>query len=299
MKKWNCCGLITVMLIFSIFLSGCGTADVTIPHPIISLPGGETDIPVNLDSASLQNTGNTQAVYEMIVPSVEELTLQIGSVATLSDAETSWVAGENKFYSFEDGSVVTLDESLGFWSYSQVTNYSSDIMLPSDDEAKMIACEYIEETGLFDDVNIDELIVSYSTTGLDVEAGGERVIEKTVSYFPTVNDMPVYGLYRVAVTIGDQGTIIGVLKQANPVNYVGDVVVKTESEIVEDVVKKNYSLNYSGVQCDELVAEEGYEAYYCDAYSPFLLPTYVISGATEEGSGESTFDLILDYQPES
>ena len=283
--------IISRALVLLLLCAGCGQKS-DIPHPVIAMPGEEITANVSLDGAELDTTAKTEAVYRMLIPSKAELEAQIASVARLEDASETWLTGDDRYYSFDDGRIVTVNSDIGFWSYTRELDFSQPDDLPDDATAKKLAEAFILENKLLDEVEPDSLIVQDTTTG-DKLHGTEQVLQKTVTYLPDLDDMPVYGMYRISVTIGDRGEIVGVRKQANPAEYVADIPVKTEEEIRTAVSNQDYSLNpgenpISGT----FAASRGYGAYYCDANSAYLLPVYVIVG----GEGDSAFDLIMDYQ---
>lgn len=280
-------------LVLLLLFTACGSKS-TIPHPVIAMPGEEITAAVSLENAELDTSVKTAPVYRMLVPTKAELDAQIASIARLEDASETWVTGDEKYYSFADGRTVTVNSAVGFWSYTRELDFSLPENLPDDAAAKELARAFILEHQLLHEADPDDLTVQYTTTG-DKLQGTEQVIRKTVTCFPDLDGTPVYGLYRVSVDIGGGGEIVGVRKQANPAEYVADVPVKTEAEIREAVANQDYSLNPGENSASaEFVAVKGYGAYYCDAYSDYLLPVYVIVG----GAGSGEFDLMMDYQAE-
>ena len=291
MRKPHPTILSALTLALLLLFTACGEQS-DIPHPVIAMPGEEITANVSLDGAELDTTAKTEAVYRMLIPSKAELEAQIASVARLEDASETWLTGDDRYYSFDDGRMVTVNSDIGFWSYTRGFDFSQPIDLPDDAEAKALAEAFILENKLLDTVDPDNLTVQYTTTG-DKLQGTEQILEKTVTYFPDLDGTPVYGLYRISVTIGDRGEIIGVQKQANPAEYAAEVTVKSEEEIRAAVSNQDYSLNPGeNPKNAEFAASRGYAAYYCDASSAYLLPVYVIVG----GEGDRAFDLMMDYQ---
>ncbi len=291
MRKSHPSILFALTLVLLLLFTACGQKS-TIPHPVIAMPGEEITAAVSLEEAELDTAAKTAPVYRMLIPTKAELEAQIASVARLEDASETWVTGDERYYSFADGRTVMINRTVGFWSYTRELDFSPPEDPPDDAAAKELARAFILEHQLLNEVDPDDLTVQYTTTG-DKLQGTEQVIRKTVTCLPDLDGTPVYGLYRISVDIGTGGEIVGVRKQANPAEYVADVPVKTETEIREAVANQDYSLNPGENPASaEFVATKGYGAYYCDAYSAYLLPVYVIVGG--EGSGE--FDLMMDYQ---
>ena len=110
-------------LVLLLLCAGCGQKS-DIPHPVIAMPGEEITASVSLSHAELDATAETAAVYRMIVPTKAELEMQIASIVSLEDAAETWLAGDDRYYSFDDGRMVTVNSAIGFWSYTRELDFS-------------------------------------------------------------------------------------------------------------------------------------------------------------------------------
>ena len=126
-------------------------------------------------------------------------------------------------YKLNNGHVL-FDEESGYWFYaksSNTTKQSTDkLNVPSDDEAIKIAEKFISTNKLFDG-EIGNPVVSNVTTG--GWGTPEQITAKTVYFYPSIEKYSVYGIYRIAITIGASGEISAIYKQANSVEKVSNV----------------------------------------------------------------------------
>ena len=106
MRKPHPTILSALTLALLLLFTACGEQS-DIPHPVIAMPGEEITANVSLDGAELDTTAKTEAVYRMLIPSKAELEAQIASVARLEDASETWLTGDDRYYSFDDGRMVT------------------------------------------------------------------------------------------------------------------------------------------------------------------------------------------------
>lgn len=201
-------------------------------------------------------------------------------------------------YKLNNGHVL-FDEESGYWFYaksSNTTKQSTDkLNVPSDDEAIKIAEKFISTNKLFDG-EIGNPVVSNVTTG--GWGTPEQITAKTVYFYPSIEKYSVYGIYRIAITIGASGEISAIYKQANSVEKVSNVKLISKDTIQSKLDKKEYSASnsesLSGVKVNKLALE-----YYADGVSvdgsTYVYPVYVLSGEGKTAAGETqTFDVIMD-----
>lgn len=107
----------------------------------------------------------------------------------------------------------TYEEETGRWEYvDEEEMYLNDnpTNIPSDDEAKRIATEFLKKEGLFNENFTYSKVVPVSSG--DKLTNDYKVRYKDVYFYPSINGKPVYGVSRIVVSVGDNGKIIGVLK---------------------------------------------------------------------------------------
>ena len=317
--------IVTFLCVYA--LAGCTTAliqsGVVYPAPFIAQSGNDGHLEVEFARDLTFPDDNTAVIYKMVTEQGSELRESVSQAVgvKMNSQDGNFSKSENcTYYNFptkEGTLVVTIDESVGFWQYyysatlPENLDYNDTVNqmlkleanLPSEAEAIEIARNYINSNKLYDD-DLGEAFLGCATTGSEFDENGEIVIERHVVFYPQIGGRNVYGLFKIYITIGTEGKIIGVIKQVNSVEAIGTVSLKTQEEVVKEIMDNSSSVSISAGDLDDAVVIECQLAYYVDAYvhdgTAYAYPVYIMQGqgiSTDDMTGTKTmesFDIIVD-----
>ena len=111
-------------------------------------------------------------------------------------------------------------------------------------------------------------------------------------YYPEIAGKPVYGTFRICISVSGSGEIVGVAKLANEYTLVdADVEGKNYQEVAASLSENDYTLN-AEVAPESILVNSVSDAFYADPESEYIQPIYVL-----EGSGENQtekYDIWMD-----
>lgn len=203
-------------------LAACGTpAAVSIPPLQIAPYGGEScgalQMPADLE---LEQHRTALPVYQMEIASVDDMKAEVERVLGVSFPGAGQQAGNSQYHNYRIGDAdVMLDEELGFWTYEIPLELTVPKNLPSDEEAVAIADAFLEQAELYNGA-LRHGSVSYTTTESN---GPSEILRKNVYYYPEFDGFSVYGVFRIVIGIGDDGSIVSVWKQVQNVTEAASV----------------------------------------------------------------------------
>ena len=170
---------------------------------------------------------------------------------------------------------VGLDKSSGRWFYQTDLAYDTGENVPDEKSAIQIAINHIQEYDIFPADKLGEPRTSELTSG-DGIAEPEKVLRRDIIFHPTVDGYEVNGVYRICISIGSNGDIVAVEKLASEYERVGDVPLKSESDIENDIVDGNYSLSDAHYR-NNLIATDIDINMYADPESEYIQPVFSIT----------------------
>lgn len=243
-------------------------------------------ITLSIDNIETQDIA---AVYKMKPLKLNEEEQKIEKAFGLSNID--FKSNEN-FINIEDemhikGAAISLEEN-GYWSYTTDLAFYTGENLPTKDEALEIADRFMKENDIFPIEKLGNPTISELTSG-DGIFEPMKVLAWDVCYYPKVNNYGVYGVYRINISIGSNGEIVGVNKLANDYELVENVNLKDYRQINLDFESGDFS--FSGeVESDNAILSNIEIKYYVEPDGEYIQPIYVIS---DENSGA---EIILDAQ---
>jgi len=238
-------------------------------------------------------------VYKFIQPNITE-----SSVAEL--AQKLKIYGEIKYeprhgvYSIRDGSkLLWVETKTGKWSYqNQSKAYKAgendSLNLPSDEQAKVIAIQQIQDLGL----PVDEFKVADVTKFTEEGAPGKPVktLSKAVFLYRQIDNKSILGVSRIIILIGDNGEVAGVSKYYKETQPYNCYPLKPFEKAFDELKNGRASNNISG-KANHAIIKNVELRYWEDAGpisdQPFLQPVYLFEGETTIDGKTETFDAIV------
>ena len=193
--------------------------------------------------------------------------------------------------------ILTYQVDTGRWIYTDNRELGNNDPrnLPSDEEAKKIALDFLKKNGIYDK--------RFIYCGVTDDSSGSpltndyKVHHKRVHFYPAVAGKPVYGVSRIVVLVGDNGKIVEVYKWYKEIEEYKKVKIVSAEKAFEKV-KNRKSSNSINHKAKSATIKEVFLAYWEDAGTieeqPYLQPVWVFVGeaVTEDGKVEK-FDAIV------
>jgi|GEM_PF-981988 len=189
-------------------------------------------------------------------------------------------------YSFENETVlVEIEKDTGKMYYQDKT-YPSEVAknIPSDEEAVASAEEFLEKFGwlpeTFEPAGVTANTIVPGDVNSETEAG-DYVSTKTVHFYQKIDQLPVLGVSRIMVEVGDNGQIVSARKYHKEVGAFTSYGLKSVREAAQDLQTSKGVHNISE-DAKNVVLDKVELAYYEDPASldqqTYLQPVYVFEG---------------------
>lgn len=244
----------------------------------------------NLDTSSVQVTLEASAAEQLIGEELPVYRMK----AVDADAERQKISRifdvkPTEIGSFPDGNTldgrvsVGLDEQTGRWFYREALDWdAAGKVTLSDEEAIEIAQNFITENDLYPVDDLGEAKIGETYTGTEVE-GNKQTLQKNVYYYPTVAGEKVYGNFRICVSIGSNGNIVGVDKFANEYELVNRIDSKKQEAVEQALAEGDYT--FEGETALQALGLDALSyAFYADPESEYIQPIYVLEDQEEKCS---------------
>ena len=309
MTKKKIIGLIMAVLLIA--AGGCSPLAGPSGNPAFELAA--TDL----------RTNNTMMVYKVENPvvttdSVREIGRKLGF-----EGGAGYIDGETKIAMLDEGAEEV--RQLSVWVNSGAVEYAivypdklyppEPPNLPSEDEAKQIAIDFLAQSGLLPpdatvDGSYEAEVVTGGIYGIEKEVpeevpeeGGEiepEVVEEyathlLVRFQRQIDGFPVTGPgNQLGVRIGDEGEVITILKVCREVTPYDEVVIKTPEQAYQELKSGTGSYD-APLDCETVVVEQVYLAYWMeplDQHQEYVLPVYEFKGKCLDKDGEYLEDFV-------
>ena len=252
----------------------CNTAAYT-KIPKLEMPkvgGADIDAAkVILDASVMENAQNSLPVYQLQeVNAIEECS----KISRLFGVSTSEIGGFPEGHTTADGTGIGLDYETGRWFYTEGIDFNQTGEAPSDAEAIAIARQFIAENDLYPMEELGEPHIGETYTGSELE-GNKHVLQKDVYFYPTVDGKKVYGNFRIGISVGADGKIVGVDKFACSYELAEQTAAKDMDEVQTALNEKDYTL-VADVAPNTLTVDTVSDAFYADPESGYIQPIYVL-----------------------
>ena len=238
--------------------------------------------------SEIDNVSQSLAVYRLKPVNLNQEKKKIGELFQISSSDIGAFPTGN---TLPDGTTVGMDAQTGRWFYQKPIDLDAKEGVLSDADAIQIAEQFIADNDLYPLKELGDAKVGTTSTG-DAAQGTEEVLRKNAYFYPEVAGKPVYGTFRICISISGSGEIVGVDKFANEYALVdADVEGKNYHEVATSLSENDYTLN-AEVAPNSILIDSVSDAFYADPESEYIQPIYVL-----EGSGENQtekYDIWMD-----
>lgn len=238
--------------------------------------------------SEIDNVSQSLAVYRLKPVNLNQEKQKIGELFQISSSDIGTFPTGN---TLPDGTTVGIDAQTGRWFYQRPIDFDVKGGTLSDTDAIQIAEQFIADNNLYPLKELGDAKVGTTSTG-DATQGTEEILRKNVYFYPEIAGKPVYGTFRICISISGRGEIVGVDKFANEYALVdADVEGKDYREVATSLSENDYTLN-AEVAPNSILIDSVSDAFYADPESEYIQPIYVL-----EGSGENQtekYDIWMD-----
>lgn len=278
-----------------ILLASCTgkTNTVVVPAIQFAAPGAEEIAPPEMAS-SIKLDSTTMQVYYIDIPDGETMFKEFNSVSEIASDNVELVRKtDDGYWMYKAGEgTLLIDTSAGSWTYSTPLPSAAPDNMPTDAQAQQIAAKEIADSGLKIGSTSGSGVLSYTTDG------DEKILQKDVIFYPTVDGKNVYGIFRTTVGIGEGGKTVYFSKQSFEPKAGGEVKLKSIDEVKQSISKGKFISNAAGASGTATITD--YElCYYCDGVVKdgklYVQPVYVFSAEIDNNTGEAEhFKVFVD-----
>lgn len=238
--------------------------------------------------SEIDNVSQSLAVYRLKPVNLNQEKKKIGELFQISSSDIGAFPTGN---TLPDGTTVGIDAQTGRWFYQKPIDLDAKEGVLSDADAIQIAEQFIADNDLYPLKELGDAKVGTTSTG-DAAQGTEEILRKNVYFYPEIAGKPVYGTFRICISISGSGEIVGVDKFANEYALVdADVEGKNYHEVATSLSENDYTLNAEAAP-NSILIDSVSDAFYANPESEYIQPIYVL-----EGSGENQtekYDIWMD-----
>lgn len=270
-----------------------------LPRLEIPKPGHPTPTNVEYTVEAIPRVSSAAMVYRFKTPEVsEELANQLAQSFNLKGSVQ--FEPRHQVYSIREGSrLFWIEAKTGKWSYQDNTNPGHPEKLPSSDEAKRLALDFLARLGF----SPERFQVTVTSLTESTGPGKPEVpLARVVYFYPRLDGQAILGVSRIVVTIGDNGTIVGVNKFCKEIEPYKLYPLKRWEEALEEMKQGKGSNNLHPLATKATITEVQLR-YWEDpgpvSEQPFLQPVYVFRGYTLINGKKESFDCVIPATDET
>ena len=242
----------------------------------------------NTIESEIDNVSQSLTVYRLKPVDINQEKKKIGELFQISSSDIGTFPTGN---TLSDETTVGIDAQTGRWFYQKPIDFDIKGGTLSDTDAIQIAEQFIADNDLYPLKELGDAKVGTTSTG-DATQGTEEILRKNVYFYPEIAGKPVYGTFRICISVSGSGEIVGVDKLANEYTLVdADVEGKNYQEVAASLSENEYTLN-AEVAPNSILIDSVSDAFYADPESEYIQPIDVL-----EGSGENQtekYDIWMD-----
>ena len=183
-------------------------------------------------------------------------------------------------------SVLGYDTKSGRWIYQTDLAYDTGENVPEEQKAIQIANDFIS--------NLYPVETLGNPTAIADMSGEERnkpssVVRWNVFYYPTVENRPIYGVFRICIAVGAEGKIVGVEKLAGEYEKIAQVQLSDLRTIKNRFLAQNFLCTRDESPQNRKM-EQAELGFYADVGDEYIQPVYVVS------SNDGMTEILIDAQ---
>lgn len=299
-KKTIMITLLTTLLTVSV-LTGCSSDNSSLTMPFLNIPMAGNEVPNIEYFVEIENTRSFPSKanvyrFDENLPDAETEVQNLSILFGISQ-ETTVSQKNDDFIIVDDGEhMIDYEKATGTWLFVDHTYDKQKMhLLPSDNDSVEIARKYLTENGLYNDRFLIETVVpQYAGSELDSTYAPYC---KAVYFYPQVDGLSVLGVSRIVVKVGEDGQIIGVMKNYKDFALAGQIDLASPLSFIDGIKSNLYSssINETAVSARIYDVKLG---YWEDAGShheqPYLQPVWIFMGEADLPDGATEgFDVIV------
>ena len=182
--------------------------------------------------------------------------------------------------------VLGYDTESGRWIYQTDLAYDTGENVPEKQKAIQIANDFIS--------NLYPVETLGNPTAIADMSGEERnkpssVVRWNVFYYPTVENRPVYGVFRICIAVGAEGKIVGVEKLAGEYEKIAQVQLSDLRTIKNRFLAQDFLCTRDESPQNRKM-EQAELGFYADVGGEYIQPVYVVS------SNDGMTEILIDAQ---
>lgn len=262
--------------------------DTNIPKLHLSKTGSHDEMISDIDVQIKQN------IEERFIPVYSmkpiDATAEENKVRKIFKASRKDIALSQSpsYVELEDTGMVSFsfNSKNGCWSYHTDIAYYTGENVPTEKESIQIAENFISQNDIFPMDALGDPKAVPMTTG-DGISQPTRVLAWDVYYYPKVDGKDVYGVYRICISVGSDGKIVGVDKLASEYELVKEVPVKSKEQLYSDFMNGDFTFT-SDITNSNTILSNADLIFYVDPHSEYIQPVVRISDANREA------EIIID-----
>ena len=115
------------------------------------------------------------------------------------------------------------------------------------------------------------------------------VVRWNVFYYPTVENRPIYGVFRICIAVGAEGKIVGVEKLAGEYEKIAQVQLSDLRTIKNRFLAQDFLCTRDESPQNRKM-EQAELGFYADVGDEYIQPVYVVS------SNDGMTEILIDAQ---
>ncbi|MEG6615707.1 hypothetical protein V6C27_04605 [Peptococcaceae bacterium 1198_IL3148] len=263
--------------------------------PVIEI-NSQTDIPANLRFVMETTVSDLPVEGELYKIKAKEYS--DGEANSLAQAfgiadVITYNGDSNEWMAYQNGELLIINGATSWWFYRNLAasknTYNINVAVPTDEEAIVLAKEYIAKLGI--DTN------SLNTIAVGSTIASDKTLQKGIYFYQNVNGHELLGPPQLIVTIGDKGQLEGITSYYY--EYEADQIFRFKT--IDQVMKELQSQQVVYYGPETVLSEAkiyDFNLAYCQSNDinlqhNYLVPVFLFNGEVETQGGPMQFSALV------